>query len=129
MNGIFLITHKGLGEAFLKTLHHILGEIPPALALLELNEGDIPTMLEEKALETLHKLNTPGVLVLTDLFGASPANLANLLLKEKKVEVLSGLNLGMLLRAVHYRNGELSVMREKATSGALDAIVNARDFF
>lgn len=131
MNGILLITHFEMAQAFLKTITHILGSLPPNVDFVELKPDCIPHHLLD---ETLHKIKimqtngVNGVLVLTDIFGASPCNLANLLLKENNVEVLSGLNLGMLLRAVGYRHLDLQQMCQKAQNGALESVMNVRDF-
>ncbi len=68
-----------------------------------------------------------GVLVLTDIFGASPANLALKLLERGRVEGLTGVNLPMLLRALHYRDRSMDILIVRARDGGRDGIINMLD--
>lgn len=68
-----------------------------------------------------------GVLVLTDIFGASPANLALKLLDRGRVEGLTGVNLPMLLRALHYRDRSMEILIVRARDGGRDGILNMLD--
>lgn len=125
MIGLLLLTHDEIGQAFLAAVTHIFGSTPPALTVLEIlpDQG-----LEESRLrlrEALERLDEgDGVLVLTDLFGATPSNLLSTVLRPGRVEAVSGLNLPMLLRALSRRPDGLTAAREGALDGAHQGIVD-----
>jgi PTS system ascorbate-specific IIA component len=68
-----------------------------------------------------------GALVLTDIFGASPANLALKLLKPGHIEGVAGVNLPMLLRALTYREKGMEVLLTRTISGGRDGVLNMLD--
>ena len=125
MIGLLLLTHDEIGQAFLAAVTHIFGSTPPALTVLEIlpDQG-----LEESRLrlrQALERLDEgDGVLVLTDLFGATPSNLLSTVLRPGRVEAVSGLNLPMLLRALSRRPDGLTAAREGALDGAHQGIVD-----
>jgi PTS system ascorbate-specific IIA component len=121
MIGILLITHGTLGEALLQNVCHILGQRPPLLAQLGVAAQDDPLAVLSLAQHGLRQVDGgAGVLVMTDIFGATPSNVATRLLAPGKVEGVSGLSLPMLLRALTYREKDLETMADKAISGACD---------
>lgn len=125
MIGLLLLTHDEIGQAFLAAVTHIFGSTPPALTVLEI----LPEQgLEESRLrlrQALERLDEgDGVLVLTDLFGATPSNLLSTVLRPGRVEAVSGLNLPMLLRALSRRPDGLTAAREGALDGAHQGIVD-----
>lgn len=71
--------------------------------------------------------NVMEVLILTDLFGATPHNIASKLVVKNKIEVISGLNLPMLIRAISYRNTGLFLCAKKALEGGLSGIIHIND--
>jgi len=71
--------------------------------------------------------NGKGVLVLTDIFGASPANLAGKLLEPGRIECLTGVNLPMLLRALTYREKGMDILLQRARDGGRDGVFNVLD--
>ncbi len=125
MIGLLLLTHDEIGQAFLAAVTHIFDSTPPALTVLEIlpDQG-----LEESRLrlrQALERLDEgDGVLVLTDLFGATPSNLLSTVLRPGRVEAVSGLNLPMLLRALSRRPDGLTAAREGALDGAHRGIVD-----
>ncbi len=125
MIGLLLLTHDEIGQAFLAAVTHIFGSAPPALTVIEIlpDQG-----LEESRLrlrQALERLDEgDGVLVLTDLFGATPSNLLSTVLRPGRVEAVSGLNLPMLLRALSRRPDGLTAAREGALDGAHQGIVD-----
>ena len=125
MIGIFLVTHGALGEALLQNVCHILNKRPPQIAQLGLAPQEDPHDLLPLARRILAELDQgDGVLVMTDVWGATPANLAVKLLESGRVEGLAGVNLPMLMRALTYREKGLDVMVAKAISGARDGVIN-----
>ncbi|MEW6512374.1 MAG: PTS fructose transporter subunit IIA [Pseudomonadota bacterium] len=125
MIGILLITHDTLGEALLQCACHVLNKRPEQLLQLGVAAGDDPNDLLPLAKQMLKLVDTgEGVLLLTDIYGASPANLAGKLLQPGKVEGLAGINLPMLLRAISYRDKGMETLLARATGGGRDGVLN-----
>ena len=124
MIGILLITHGSYGEALVRNVCHVLNRTPAQLDQLALTPQDDPLDLLPEARRRLQQVDTgEGVLVLTDLFGASPANLAQKLLVPGRVEGLAGVNLPMLLRAVSYRSEPLDALVARALVGGTQGVM------
>lgn len=125
MIGILLITHETLGESLLQCACHVLNKRPEQMLQLGVSAGDDPNDLLPLAKKMLKLVDTgEGVLVLTDIYGASPANLAGKLLKPGKVEGLAGISLPMLLRAIGYRDKGMETLLMRATGGGRDGVIN-----
>jgi PTS system ascorbate-specific IIA component len=125
MVGVLLITHGGLGEQLLRAAAHTLGRQPERAEYLTVSARDQPEALLARAREALARVDDgSGVLLVTDMFGATPANVAAKLLLNGRVEGLSGANLPMLVRALAHRNEPLAAVVEKARSGAIEGVVH-----
>lgn len=125
MIGILLISHGSYGEALVQNACHVLNRRPPLLGQLGVAAQDDPLDLLPLARRVLALVDDgDGVLVLTDIFGASPANLALKLLEPGRVEGLSGLNLPMLLRALTYRDKGMETVLARARDGGRDGVIN-----
>ncbi len=125
MIGILLVTHGTLGEALLQNVCHVLNKRPPLLAQLGVAAQDDPLDILPLARRMLEQVDGgKGVLVMTDIYGATPANVAIKLLEPDRVEGVSGVNLPMLLRALTYREKGMETMVMKAVSGARDGVLN-----
>lgn len=125
MIGIFLITHGTYGESLVQNAIHVLNRRPPQLAAFGVAAQDSPLDLLPEARRLLTALDDgSGVVILTDIYGASPANLTAKLLEAGRVEGLAGVNLPMLLRALTYREKGMDTLLAKATSGARDGVLN-----
>jgi PTS system ascorbate-specific IIA component len=128
MIGIFLITHGNYGEALVQNACHVLNKRPPLLMQLGMTSQDDPLDLLPMARQMLAMVDDgEGALVLTDIFGASPANLALKLLEEGRIEGLTGVNMPMLLRALTYRDKGLETLLIRARDGGRDGIINMLD--
>ncbi|MBD8527514.1 PTS sugar transporter subunit IIA [Pseudomarimonas arenosa] len=117
--GILLITHPGVGEALRRTAERVLGRLPLQIGCLEV-EFDAPLdPLLAAGSQSLRSLDEgEGVLLLTDVFGASPSNLAQRLTElGTATRRISGLNLPMLLRSLNYADLPLDKLTEAAMSG------------
>ncbi len=124
MVGILLVTHNGLGESFVDCVRHVLGEVPRNLRVLTVLAGDDPQLklLEGQAL--IKQLDTGGgALVLADIFGATPSNIARQLCHAERVMGVAGVNLPMLLRVVCSPNKTLPELAEIAVEGGRECIV------
>lgn len=125
MIGILLITHGSFGESLVQNVCHVLNKRPPQLLQLGLAPQDDPLDLLPLARRMLQAVDSgDGVLVMTDVWGASPANLAAKLLQPGRIEGVAGVNLPMLLRALTYRDRSLDTLITKAVAGGRDGVVN-----
>ncbi len=128
MIGILLITHGSYGEALVQNACHVLNKRPIQLNQLGVAAQDDPLDLLPLARQMLGLVdNGDGVLVLTDIIGASPANLALKLLVPNRIEGLTGANLPMLLRALTYRDKGMEVLLKRARDGGRDGVFNMLD--
>lgn len=124
MIGILLVTHGSFGESLVQNVCHVLNKRPPLIAQLGVAAQDDPLDVLPLARLLLREVDGgEGVLVMTDVFGATPANLALKLLEPGRVEGVSGVSLPMLLRALTYRERGMETMLQKAISGAHDGVV------
>jgi len=122
--GILLVTHDNIGAALLRTAVDVLGICPLLTSTLATPpDCDVDDVLKDarKAAEELD--SGDGVLVLTDLFGATPSNIACRLHNFHKVRVVSGLNLPMLIRILNYPDLDLEELQHKAISGGRDGVL------
>jgi PTS system mannose-specific IIA component len=113
MIGIVIITHGGLATEFRAALEHIVG---PQAALETISIGPEDDMQSRRTdlIEAIRKAEAgKGVVVLTDMFGGTPSNLAISVMEETGAEVLAGVNLPMLVRLA-------SVRRDKPLAEAVD---------
>ncbi len=127
MIGILLITHGDIGKELLRTAQSILKTFPTAADYLRVEYTFETTAAKKQALAKIKFLDEgDGVLILTDLFGATPHNISMNLkdLKKNRCAVISGLNLPMLLRSFNYANLPLEQLVEKAQEGAHAGIVS-----
>lgn len=128
MIGILLITHGSYGEALVQNACHVLNKRPLQLNQLGVSAQDDPLDLLPLARQMVRLVDSgKGVLVLTDIFGASPANLALKLLDPGRIEGLTGANLPMLLRALTYRDKGMETLLVRARDGGRDGILNMLD--
>lgn len=125
MIGLLLITHDTLGESLVQCACHVLNKRPAQLLQLGVAAGDDPNDLLTLAHQMLKLVDTgEGTLVMTDIYGASPSNLAAKLLESGRIEGLAGVNLPMLLRAINYRDKGMETLLARATGGGRDGVLN-----
>jgi len=125
MIGLLLVTHDTLGESLIQCACHVLNRRPPQLLQIGVAAGDDPSDLLPLARQLLEIVDSgEGVLVITDIYGASPSNLAAKLLDAGRVEGLAGANLPMLLRAINYRDKGMETLLTRATGGGRDGVLN-----
>ncbi|MBK8062842.1 MAG: PTS fructose transporter subunit IIA [Betaproteobacteria bacterium] len=125
MAGILLITHGRYGEDLLVSASHVLGRPLEHAAHMAISTQDDPDAALIRARELLHSVDDGGgVLVMTDIYGATPCNIASRLLAEGRVEGVSGVSLPMLVRALAYRAAPLATVRDKAVSGGTEGVVH-----
>jgi PTS system ascorbate-specific IIA component len=123
MVGILLVTHNGLGNSLLDCVRHVLGEVPAHLRSLSVLETDDPDSKEAEGRALIAALDQgDGVLLLSDMFGATPSNIARRLCKTSHVKGVAGVNLPMLLRAACC-DRPLEELAQRALDGGRECIV------
>ena len=120
-----LVTHGEIGSALLESAAQILGDAQRQSATLSVWRQDEPDDLMLRARELLDGIDAgDGVLVLTDIFGATPGNVVSRLLEDGKIEGVSGVSLPMLLRVLTGRNGSLKAAVQRAVSGGAEGVIH-----
>lgn len=125
MIGVLIVSHGEIGTSLLASASQILGGAPPQVATLSVWRQDDPDDLVLRARELMDAIDAgDGVLILTDIFGATPGNVVSKLLRDGKVEGVSGVSLPMLLRVLTGRNGSLADAVQRALSGGNEGLVH-----
>jgi mannose PTS system EIIA component len=123
MVGVLLITHEKLGDALVSCAAHVLGKTPEQTATLAVPATMDPSDLLPQARALVRTLDTgDGVLILTDVFGASPSNLACKLIEPNHIEAVSGANVPMILRALNYRTQGMSALLKRVVGGGCEGV-------
>jgi PTS system mannose-specific IIA component len=105
MIGIVIVTHCQLGEALIGAAEFIMGSQPESLESVSIDLNESAEKLRNKISQGIKNVKgQEGVLILTDMFGGTPSNLSYSFLEEGRIEVLSGVNLPILIQAASIRN-------------------------
>jgi mannose PTS system EIIA component len=118
MIGIVIVTHGRLASEFIHAVEHVVGQQPQMEAICIGPDDKMDVRRKDIADAVANVDNGKGVVILTDMFGGTPSNLAISLLEEGKVEVVAGLNLPMLVKLARIR-GDSTL--HKAVAAAQDA--------
>jgi len=125
MIGVLVISHGAIGESLLASAEAILGSKQARVATLGVSRSDDPHKVLARARQLAAQLDDgAGLLVLTDMFGATPCNVAARLLADGRVEGVSGVSLPMLVRVLSARNGSLPAAVQRALSGGAEGVVH-----
>lgn len=124
MIGILLITHAPLGNAFIATASHMFSKKQERIEAIDVLADQDPCEVNALAIQAISRIDDgSGVLVMTDVMGGTPSNCCHMLTIAGRVEVIAGISLPMLLRAITYRDNDLDTVVEKALSGAKSGAV------
>jgi len=124
MVGILLMTHAPLGQAFIAAVAHVFRGPTERFEAIDVNADQDLHEVNCLAEEAIARLDDgDGVLVITDIKGGTPSNCCNSLHDAGHVEVIAGISLPMLLRAITYRRDTLDVVVEMALAGAQNGAV------
>ena len=127
MNAILLIAHAPLANALRQCALHVFPDCGPGIIAIDVQPNLPPeeTLATARiALEQLARLpQVSGVLVLTDIFGATPSNVAQKLVDGVRSRLITGVNLPMLLRSVSYRNEPLDALVSRAVVGGTQGVM------
>ena len=144
--GILIIAHNAIGEQLLETATDMLDRACPQLRSLEVKQDDDPVKLLARSRRLVSEIQQGmGVLVLTDMYGSTPSNIAHRLCEgstlnhdpssenepatqtQAQVRVIAGINLPMLVRALNYAHLPLDELALKALSGGREGILDSRE--
>ena len=129
MIGILIITHGTLGESLIHCASHVLNKRPPRLKQLGVTAQDDPALLLPQARALVKELDEgSGVLILSDMYGGTPSNLAAKLVVPGKIEAVAGVSLPMLIRVLTYRDRDLQTIVTKAISGGCEGVIRVPMF-
>lgn len=121
--GIVIVTHGATGEAMAREAGFVLGQACDEIVCVAVDQSRDLEDCKNEIRQSLESADSgDGVIVLTDLMGASPANLAASILEEHHAIMVTGINLGMLIRVCNYRNQTLEQLVQKAVEGGRRAV-------
>ncbi|HEX4334222.1 MAG TPA: PTS fructose transporter subunit IIA [Usitatibacter sp.] len=125
MIGLLVVSHGAFGESLIHSASHVLGRRPLYLRQVGVTVHDEPEAILPVAEDLVRYVDKgSGVLVMTDIFGATPSNIATRLLRPGRVEGVAGVSLPMLIRALNYREEcDLAALVDKAISGATEGVM------
>ena len=123
MNGIFIIAHAPLASALRQCVLHVFPDNAPGVAALDVQPNMPPEETLAQARIMLAQLGTSHALVLADVFGATPCNVAQKLVDGVHSKLITGINLPMLLRTVSYRHEPLDALVARALIGATQGVM------
>jgi len=118
-----VVAHNALGESLVDCVKHVLAEVPHNLKVLSVYAGDDPQQKLAEGQALIRQLDSGGVLILADIFGATPSNIAWQLCHAEHVMGVAGVNLPMLLRVVCHPNKALPELARIALEGGRECIV------
>jgi PTS system ascorbate-specific IIA component len=120
---ILLIAHAPLASALRACVLHVFPEVEQSLGALDVQPNELPENTLAAARIMVTQMHAPAVLVLTDVFGATPCNVAQQLVDGVHSKLVAGVNLPMLLRTVNYRHESLDVLVARALAGGTQCIM------
>lgn len=122
--GLLIVTHNKIGSVLLDTATKMLGFCPLLTQTMAISNDCNPDQIRQGARSLVVNLDQgDGVLVLTDMYGSTPSNIATSLSEPGRVKVVAGVNLPMLVRVLNYPHLSLESITNKALSGGCDGIL------
>lgn len=124
MAGVLVVAHNHLGESLLDCVKHVLGDVPENVRVLSVFADDDPQQKLAEGRSLIKELDRgKGVLILSDIYGATPSNVARQLCHAEHIMGVAGVNLPMLLRVVCYPERSMPELAKIAIEGGRDCIV------
>lgn len=122
---ILVIAHSEIANSLISCAEHILAKRVANLYIVPVKKTEDTEYILNKTKEFISKVGSgQEILILTDLFGATPSNIAARLVKKGQVELITGVNMPMLIRAIAYANRGLKLCIEKAVDGGKNGIIH-----
>ena len=126
MISLLILSHREMGQGLLHAVEHVLGRVPPQVEVHPINYDAPAEQLAAELRDHLARVDQgDGVLILADIYGSSHTNAACRLLEPGRVELVSGVNLPMLIRALNYRQLGLREIVKRALAGGANGITHA----
>lgn len=126
MVGLIIITHGIYASALIKSLEMLSGKVEKIEAI-ELEQGEGIESLQEKIKKAIIKLGTEEVLIMVDLLGGTPYNASSIELENPNINIITGINMPMILEILPHRNEGINIVSRIATDGGKNGIVNVKD--
>jgi PTS system ascorbate-specific IIA component len=123
MNGILIVAHAPLASALRSCVLHVFPDSADSVSALDVLPNTPPEESLAQARVLMRQLNLPQTLVLTDVFGATPCNVAQKLVDGVRSKLIAGVNLPMLLRTVSYRHESMDALVSRAMVGATQGVI------
>ncbi|OJV60289.1 MAG: PTS fructose transporter subunit IIA [Burkholderiales bacterium 68-10] len=123
MNAVLLIAHAPLAHALRECALHVFADAGDDIGALDVDAHEPPEQTLARAQALRARWGERPVLVLTDVLGATPCNVAQRLADGERTQLLAGVNLPMLLRAITYRAEPLAAMAQRALDGGVRGVV------
>ena len=123
MNGIFIIAHAPLATALRQCVLHVFPDNPSGVVALDVQPNVSPEETLAQARILFKQMGTSHALVLADVFGATPCNVAQKLVDGVNSKLIAGINLPMLLRTVSYRHEPLDSLVTRALAGGNQGVM------
>jgi PTS system ascorbate-specific IIA component len=122
--GIVLIAHDGIGPALAGTAHFVLGELPAPVRIVTVSRDSQPDDIAERLEAVAAELDQgDGILILTDMYGATPTNIAQRIAAGRPVRIVTGVNLPMLLNVLNFPRRGLDDLARAALEGGRDGVL------
>ncbi len=125
--GLLIITHNSTGKDLLETASTIFGQCPLNVETIDVPYDGNPVQIKAKASTLIETLDSgDGVLVLADMYGSTPGNIATAMCHEGKINVVAGINLPMLVRIFNYAHLDLAGITDSAITGGRKSILECK---
>jgi PTS system ascorbate-specific IIA component len=126
MIGLLILAHNDLASALVDAAAHTFGRSPPQLAAVGVTYRQDPEQIRTLIAQHLRDIDQgQGTLIMADIYGATHTNVACTLLERGRIELITGVNLPMLLKTLNYRELPMDELIDKALSGGCGGIVCA----
>jgi PTS system mannose-specific IIA component len=122
--GILIIAHAPLASSLRACVLHVYPEAADHVVALDVPPNEFTDTTQDAVIALIAQLGTPQVLLLADVFGATPCNVAQRIVDGVRSKLVAGVNLPMLLRAVNYREEGLDALVARALSGGVQCIMH-----
>lgn len=128
MVGIIIVSHGPYAKALIKSVELVCGKQEKIEAIC-LGEGEGVEYLQHNIMETIKKLNVEEVLIMVDLLGGTPYNASSMVMENLNINVVTGINMSMILEVLPYRNEGLVKVSQIAIEGGINGIINVKERF